>query len=188
MRVVLLGAPGAGKGTQAALAAERFEIPHISTGEMMRAAIASGSSIGQRARGFLDAGQLVPDEVMIDVVRERISEPDCKRGFLLDGFPRTQAQAEALERLCADIHCELTHVVEFMVPFENLKQRLLNRGQTGGRSDDTPAVIAERLVVYERLTRPVSNYYQAQATLQQVDGMGTIAEVHNRVVELLEKS
>jgi len=183
MKVVFLGAPGAGKGTQAALASTRFGIPHISTGEMLRAAIASGRPIGETAHAFLDAGQLVPDEVMIDVVRNRISDPDCARGFLLDGFPRTLAQAEALDHLCAELHCELTNVLDFVVPVEVLEERLLARG----RSDDTPEVIAERLRVYERQTRPLSDFYRQRGTLQKVDGVGSIEELHARVVRLLEK-
>ena len=188
MRVVLLGAPGAGKGTQAALAAKRFEIPHISTGDMMRAAIQSGSGVGKKAKEFLDSGQLVPDEVMIGVVKDRLSQPDCEPGYLLDGFPRTLAQAEALGVLTESLGKPVTHVVEFVVPFDLLTERLVKRGETSGRSDDSADVIANRLKVYEELTAPVSKFYASQGTLLQVDGVGSIDEIQTRAVALLQKS
>ncbi len=188
MRIVLLGPPGAGKGTQAAQVAARFGIPHVSTGDMMRAAIASGSAIGRRAKEFLDAGRLVPDEVMVDVVDDRIGRDDCAGGFLLDGFPRTLAQAEALDHLLRTRGIDLTQVLEFRVPSDLLKDRLVSRGAKEGRTDDTAEVIEKRLQVYEEQTRPVSAFYAKRGTLIQVDGVGTIEEVQARVVEALEKS
>ncbi|MBI4880944.1 MAG: adenylate kinase [Planctomycetes bacterium] len=187
MRIVLLGPPGAGKGTQAARIAQRFRIPHISTGDMMRAAIQSGSDLGRKAKAFVEAGKLVPDEVLIDVVRERLGRGDCASGFLLDGFPRTRAQAEALDRLSSEIGCALSHVVEIRVAADLLKDRLLKRGQIEGRADDTAEVIEKRLMVYEEQTRPVSSFYAGKGTLVQVDGVGTVDEVEERLVKALKK-
>lgn len=188
MRIVLLGPPGAGKGTQAARVAARRGIPHISTGDMMRQAHASGSDLGRRVGEYLDAGRLVPDELIIDVVRERLGRPDAAQGFLLDGFPRTLAQAEALDALLADLGLDLTHVLEFRVPHDVLKQRLLERGARDGRSDDTPEVIEHRLRVYEDLTRPVSDHYGRAGLLVAVDGVGDIEAIHREVSTLLEDS
>ncbi len=186
MRIVFLGPPGAGKGTQAAQVAARAGIPHISTGDMMRAAIASGTPVGARAKEFVDVGKLVPDDVMIEVVRERLGQDDCDPGFLLDGFPRTVAQAAALDRLLAELRLELTHVIELQVPNEVLIERLLERGKRDGRSDDTAEVIEERLRVYEELTRPVSAFYAEKGSLIPIDGVGTIEEIGTRLAAALE--
>lgn len=186
MRIVLLGPPGAGKGTQAAEVARRAGIPHISTGHMMRAAIQSGTPVGERAKGFVDAGRLVPDDVMIEVVRERLAQDDCAPGFLLDGYPRTVAQAGALKNLLTELDLALTHVVELVVPNDVLLERLLERGAREGRSDDAAEVIAERLKVYEELTRPVSAFYAEAGSLVRIDGVGTIQEIQERLAAALE--
>ncbi|MFG0319479.1 MAG: adenylate kinase [Planctomycetota bacterium JB042] len=186
MRIVFLGPPGAGKGTQAAQVAARAGIPHISTGDMMRAAIASGTPVGARAKEFVDVGKLVPYDVMIEVVRERLGQDDCGPGFLLDGFPRTVAQAAALDRLLEELRSELTHVIELQVPNEVLTERLLERGRRDGRSDDTAEVIEERLRVYEEQTRPVSAFYADKGCLIPVDGVGSIGEIGERLAGALE--
>jgi len=188
MRIVLLGPPGAGKGTQAARLAGRAVIPHISTGDMMRAAISSGTPVGVSAKEFLDAGKLVPDDVMIDVIRDRLSQDDCDTGYLLDGFPRTVAQAQALHALLTELGTPLTHVAELKVPTEALVARLIERGKDSGRTDDTAEVIEERLRVYEELTMPVSAFYGAQGHLIEVDGVGSIDEVQERLAGALENA
>lgn len=192
MKIVLLGAPGAGKGTQATLLCQAKKLPHISTGEMMRAAVAKGSALGQRVKKFMDAGQLVPDEIVIDVIKERLSEDDCKGGFLLDGFPRTVAQAEALDRVLGELKRDLTHIVELQVPESVLLERIEGRASQGsGRSDDTPEVAKKRLEVYRAQTAPVTAYYAATKThsggqrLFEIDGIGTVEDVHLRVLKAL---
>ena len=184
-RIVLLGPPGAGKGTQAAFISESLRIPHISTGDMMRAAIQAGGELKERLSSFVDAGRLVPDDLIIDVVRERLSQDDCRSGFLLDGFPRTLEQARALDELLAEIDVPLTHVIEFRVPTAVLVERLLKRAIDSGRSDDSEDVITERMKVYERQTLPVSDYYTGR--LRVIDGEGSIEEIQARVRDSLRE-
>lgn len=186
MRVIFLGPPGAGKGTQAALICQRGAIPHVSTGEMMRAAVGSGSPLGQKVKKFLDAGELVPDAVVIDVIRDRLGKADCKKGFLLDGFPRTVEQAQALSKLLAELNMPITHVLELKVPDSVLLERVRKRGEQGsGRSDDTEEVVAKRLQVYWKQTAPVTQYYKSVGAVREVDGLGTVEEVQARIAAIL---
>lgn len=185
-RIVLLGPPGAGKGTQAVVVARDVKIPHISTGEILREAVASGSPLGLKVKGIMDAGGLVPDAVVIDVVRERLSRSDCATGFLLDGFPRTVGQAQALTGVLAEIGRPLTHVVDIVVPEHVLLERIKQRGQAGsGRSDDSLQIALQRLKVYWEQTAPVSGYYKSQGTLTEIDGLGSIEEVTARLKAVL---
>jgi len=177
LRLVFLGAPGAGKGTQAADLAKSAGIPHLSTGDMMRAAAAAGTAVGLKVKPFLDSGKLAPDDVTWGVIAERLEQSDCKPGFLLDGFPRTVPQAERLDEKLAASLTPLTHVVYFEVPREELLRRLLGRG----RADDAPAVISERLANYEKLTAPLIATYRKRSLLCGIDGTGTPAEVHARL-------
>ena len=177
LRLVFLGAPGAGKGTQAADLAKSAGIPHLSTGDMMRAAAAAGTAVGLKVKPFLDSGKLAPDDVTWGVIAERLEQSDCKPGFLLDGFPRTVPQAERLDEKLAASRTPLTHVVYFEVPREELLRRLLGRG----RADDAPAVISERLANYEKLTAPLIATYRKRSLLCGIDGTGTPAEVHARL-------
>ncbi|MBX7138429.1 MAG: adenylate kinase [Oligoflexia bacterium] len=182
MRIVLLGPPGAGKGTQAVLLAEKRGIPHISTGQMMRDAVSSGSDLGKKVKKFLDAGELVPDNLVIELIKERLSRADCRTGFLLDGFPRTLEQAKSLTVLLKSLNKELTHVIEITVPESVILERIKRRGETGsGRSDDNTEVASKRLQVYWAQTAPVSKYYQELGSLVEVNGLGTIEEVQSRI-------
>ncbi|MBX7145606.1 MAG: adenylate kinase [Oligoflexia bacterium] len=186
MRLIFLGPPGAGKGTQAALICKRGAVPHVSTGEMMRAAVGSGSELGTRVKKYLDAGELVPDAVVIDVIRDRLSKADCKQGFLLDGFPRTVDQAQALTKLLSELKMPITHVLELKVPDAVLLERVRKRGEQGsGRSDDTEEVVAKRLQVYWKQTAPVTQYYRSVGTVHEVDGLGTVDEVLGRISKVL---
>lgn len=179
MRLVLVGPPGAGKGTQAAVLSEQLAVPHISTGDLFRANIGNATPLGQEAKSYLDAGELVPDEVTNEMVRQRLAEPDAQDGFLLDGYPRTTGQGDVLADILADNGMELTAVLQFDVPEEELVRRMLARG----RSDDTEDVIRRRLAVYQSETAPLLNYYQDKVI--KVDALGSVDEITGRSLEAL---
>jgi adenylate kinase len=185
LRIILLGPPGAGKGTQAVLICEARNIVHISTGDMLRAAIAAGSDLGKQVKSFLDNGELVPDSLMIDLMRDRLSQADCANGFLLDGFPRTLDQASALDELLTQMGIPLTHVLELKVEDQILIDRIKKRGEESGRTDDNAEVVANRLQVYWKQTAPVTNFYKEKNLVKDLDGLGTIEEVQQRVLQLL---
>ena len=187
VRVVMVGPPGAGKGTQAALLAKAHGIPHISTGEMLREAEAAGTALGLQVKETLAKGELVSDNVMIEIIRERLQRADCVRGFLLDGFPRTIEQAKALDSLLSSLHAPLTHVVEITVPQEILVERIMSRAAAGsGRSDDNRSVAERRLQVFWTQTAPVIEYYRVQPRgVQKIDGVGTIEAVSERVSKIV---
>lgn len=212
MRLVLVGPPGAGKGTQAEFIAAHLAIPKISTGDIFRANVASGTPLGQQAKRYMDAGQLVPDEVTINMVRERLAEWDAADGFLLDGFPRTVPQATALDKLLADLGTGLDIVLELVVEDDEVIRRLSGRrtcrgcgkvwhvefdpptaedvcdrcgGQLFQRDDDKPETIAERLKVYARDTAPLIQYYGAQGKLVGLDATGPVEDVTDRAIDAL---
>lgn len=184
--LIFLGPPGAGKGTQAKILAENCDIAHISTGDMLRAAVAGGTKIGQEVKEVLDRGELVPDRLMIDIIKDRIGRDDCKQGFLLDGFPRTIQQAQALQELLAAEDQQISDVILLKVNEEQLIARILKRGEESGRSDDTREVIENRISVYNQQTSPLISFYQDLGLLREVDGIGTIAEIQDRIVENLQ--
>jgi adenylate kinase len=188
MRVIFLGPPGSGKGTQAKLLAERLDIPAISTGDMLREAVREGTALGRRAQAIMEAGELVPDDLVIDLARDRIAAPDARRGFLLDGFPRTTAQARALDRLLEGNGEALNAVINLLVPEKTLTERMLGRAAMEGRSDDRPETVAERLRVYREKTAPLVEHYRAAGLLKDVDGSGEIFEVAGRIDQALAGS
>lgn len=182
-RLILLGPPGAGKGTQAARLATALGVPAISTGDIFRANVAEGTDLGQLARKYMDAGEYVPDEVTNQMVAARLAEPDAATGFLLDGYPRTEAQVAELDAMLQAEGHSLTHVVELTADTEEVVQRLLNRAREQGRADDTESVIRRRLEVYAEQTAPLTRLYADRGLLVQVDGMGEIDDVTSRLLE-----
>ena len=214
MYILLMGPPGAGKGTQAANLVKEFDIPHISTGDMFRAAVKEGTELGKKAKKCMDAGELVPDEITIGIVRERLVKPDCAKGFILDGFPRTVEQAKALDGILSDLSIKLTRVLDISVPDERLIERAVGRrvcrkcgatyhvrfqpskaegvcdscgGETYQRADDTEETMKNRLSVYGAQTSPVIGYYQKAGLYSRIDGSQAIDKVFSDVVACLGK-
>ena len=212
MNLILLGPPGAGKGTQAKMMVEAYGIPQISTGDMLRAAVKNQTELGMEAKKYMDAGGLVPDEVVIGLVRERLSEDDCAKGFMLDGFPRTVPQAEELDKVLAGLNKGIDHVVSIEVPNEELMGRLTGRrtckacgsgfhmvfdppkqdgacdkcdGELYQRDDDNEETVGNRLKVYEDQTKPLIDYYSGKGLLRPIDGVGGIPEIFERIKGLL---
>lgn len=213
MNLVFMGMPGAGKGTQAAKLIDRYKIPHISTGDMFRAAIKEETELGMKAKSYMDRGELVPDEVTIGIVRERLAQPDCQEGFLLDGFPRTVPQAEALEEILQNLGKQLDHVIFLDVPKEELIERLSGRwvSPTSGatyhmiynppkvpgrcdidgskliqREDDKPETVTKRLDVFMAQTKPLLEFYEAKGCLRIVDGTKSIDHVFQDIINIVE--
>jgi len=191
MRLVLLGAPGAGKGTQSRILAEKYGIPQLSTGDMLRAAVAAETELGEKAQALMAGGKLVPDAIVNQIVAERIEEADCARGFILDGYPRTVAQAEALQAFLAEKHMPLDAVIEFKVDENSLAQRMQKRvaeaearGEAA-RSDDNPESFARRLAEYKQKTLPLSDYYRRQGQLKEINGMADVAAVATQIAAIL---
>ena len=187
MRLILLGPPGAGKGTQAQRLVAKHGIVQLSTGELLRAAAAAGTTVGKRAKAIMDRGELVPDEVMVQIIADRITQPDCANGFILDGFPRTVAQAEALDNLLEKKRQNLDAVIEMRVDDALLVKRIEGRAkETGGaRADDNEETLRKRLAVYWSQTKPVADYYAHKGMVKTVDGVGTVDEVGARIENLL---
>ena len=182
MRIVLLGPPGAGKGTQAAQLADRYGCPHVATGDIFRANVASGTELGRAAQEFMDRGDLVPDDVVIAMVMERLASDDCEGGFVLDGFPRTVNQAEALDRRLAGLGTPLEAALSFDVTEEELLRRLAGRAAALHRADDAEQTIRHRLEVFAIKTRPLIDYYRHRRLLTMVDGVGKVEEVTIRIL------
>ncbi len=186
MRIVFVGPPGSGKGTQAKRLIERLSIVHLSTGDMLRQARADGTDLGKKAAECMDGGGLVPDELVVGIVVERIGQADCQAGCLFDGFPRTIAQAEALDAELDNAGTPLDMVLELKADAEELARRMLERAKIEGRADDTPETIAKRMKVYTEQTAPLLDYYQKQGKLVTVDGMGTPNEVFDRTCQAVQ--
>jgi adenylate kinase len=191
MRIVLLGAPGSGKGTQSQRLVERHHIPQVSTGDLLRAAVARGTPLGLKAKEAMASGRLVADEIVLGMIRERLAEPDAARGFILDGFPRNIAQARALDALLRQVGQPLDAVVQMEVDYGELSRRISGRrtcadcGRLFQRPDDNEATVTERLKVYEEQTRPLVDHYREQGLLRTIDAEGSVAEVEQRLENAL---
>jgi adenylate kinase len=185
--ILLLGPQGAGKGTQGKLIGAEYGIPHVATGDMLRAAIAAGTPLGLRVKPTYDAGALVPDELMVELIRERLGEVDAADGFVLDGFPRTMAQAEALEEMLREIGRELDVVLEFQVSDAIGRERMLRRAAEEGRTDDTPEAIDRRLRLYHQETEPLIEHYRARGNLVGIHADRSVAEVFAEIQQALEQ-
>jgi adenylate kinase len=186
MRLILMGPPGAGKGTQAKVVAEHFGIPAISTGDIFRANVSQGTELGKKAQEYMDAGEYVPDEVTNLMVRARIDEPDAAPGFLLDGYPRTLAQVEELDGMIGHTGHRLDAAVCLTVDADEIVARLLQRARTEGRADDTEDVIRRRQEVYAEQTEPLIEVYRSRGIVHEIDGMGAVDEVTKRIFDALD--
>ena len=186
MRLVLLGAPGSGKGTQAARLREYLQVPHISTGDLLRAEVAAQSPLGLQAKEVMARGDLVSDDILLGMLRDRFSRDDTRAGFILDGYPRNLAQAAALGELLADLGQSFDAAVQLEVDNELLVERLAGRAQAEGRADDNPESVRKRLQVYDQQTAPVIEYYRQQGQLTVIDGVGSLDEVFNRILGAIQ--
>jgi adenylate kinase len=185
MRLVLFGAPGSGKGTQATRLKERLGVPHISTGDLLRAEIKEGTELGLKAKGLMDQGILLPDDIMLGIIEHRLSQPDARPGFILDGYPRNLAQAAALDDVLARIGQPLDVVVKLDVPDEAIVGRCEVRFEKEGRPDDNPDTVKKRLGIYAEQTAPVASFYREHGKLQVIDGVGELDDVTQRVLNVL---
>ena len=185
MRIVLLGAPGSGKGTQAVRLVEQLELPHISTGELLRSAVEAGTELGQKAKTVIDRGELVSDDIMLGLITQRLSRDDAKNGFILDGYPRNITQAKALDEILERQGQAMLEVLHIDVDSELLLQRIAGRAAEEGRSDDAEEVVRHRLRIYAEQTAPVVEYYTAKGVLSRVLGEGSVEEVFQRIMSVL---
>jgi adenylate kinase len=187
MRILLLGPPGSGKGTQGKLLSERLGVPAISTGDILRQAVKDGTTLGRQAQAIMAKGDLVPDDLIVNLIRDRIGRSDAGAGFILDGFPRTVPQAEALETMLSGNGDGLSAVLNFSVPEPELVERMLQRAKAEGREDDRPETIRERLRVYRDKTEPLIGYYRKKDLVADVPGVGTVPEITARVENALRR-
>ena len=212
MKIIMLGAPGAGKGTQAKMIADKYSVPHISTGDIFRANIKGGTELGKKAKAYMDQGALVPDELVVDLVADRIKQDDCKEGYVFDGFPRTIPQAEALDKALEEMGSKIDFAIDIDVPDENIINRMsgrraclacgatyhvqFNAPKTEGicdvcgkelvlRDDDKPETVKTRLDVYHTQTQPLIDYYTEKGVLKSVDGTQDVAEVFQSIIDVL---
>lgn len=189
LNTVLFGPPGAGKGTQAAKLIDKYKLVHLSTGDILRGELAAKSTLGLEAKKYMDKGELVPDEVVIGMIEVKLDQNAGSKGFIFDGFPRTKAQAGALDKLLAKKHTSISIMVALEVEKQELINRLMGRGKISGRADDQDmSVIENRITVYNRETAPVIDYYNAQGKFKSVNGMGTIEDIFQRLCGVIDKS
>jgi len=186
MKLLIMGPPGVGKGTQANRIKNTLNILHLSTGDILRDEIKINSNIGIKAKMYMDDGMLVPDSVLLQIVQQKISEPICDNGYLLDGFPRTIPQADGLEKIMQSINHKLDYAISLSANADELIERLIKRGKESGRNDDSPEIIRNRQKIYWEQTAPLLEYYGEKGILKDVDGLGTISEITNRILEIIK--
>lgn len=186
MKLVLLGPPGGGKGTQAALLVKKYNIPHISTGDMLRAAVSEGTELGKQAKAVMEKGELVSDELVLGILSDRLQQDDTKSGYILDGFPRNEVQSKMLDELLDQLSMSVDHAVLLEVDNEMIVKRLAKRADEEGRSDDNEETVRRRLQVYAEQTAPVAKYFEEQGKLTPIDGLGTVEEVFDRICTAIE--
>jgi adenylate kinase len=185
MNIILLGPPGSGKGTQGALLAGRVGIPRVSTGDLLRSAAERETSLGQQARSYMDQGLLVPDDIIVGLIEEVLVSPDAEGGIMMDGFPRTIPQAEAVDRVLAERGVSVDCVLNIDVPEEELVRRMMGRAREQGRADDTPETIRKRFQVYVEQTAPLVQYYEDRGVVRNVAGVGSVEEIAQRVATIV---
>lgn len=185
MFILLLGAPGAGKGTQGAILAQRLGLPKITTGDLLRAAVKAGTALGRDAKKYMDKGQLVPDAVILGMIKDELAKPEAAQGAILDGFPRTAIQAEMVDRTLAELGGRLTHILLLEVADDELVRRIHGRAGVQGRSDDTPETIRTRLQVYQRDTAPLIAHYAQRGNVHRVPAMGSIEEITDEITRII---
>lgn len=187
LNIVLFGPPGAGKGTQSNLLIDKYQLVHLSTGDILRGEIAAGSALGLEAKSLMDNGDLVPDEVVIGMIKSKLEKNKNAKGFIFDGFPRTSAQAETLDNLLHELNTSISIMLSLEVDEDELTQRLLERGKSSGRADDqNEAIIRNRVKEYNKKTAPLKNFYGQQNKLTSVDGVGTIEEINNKLCRAID--
>ena len=187
LNIVIFGAPGSGKGTQSARIVEKYGINHISTGDVLRAEIKAGTELGKTAKGYIDQGQLLPDELIIDILASTLDSFKESKGVIFDGFPRTIAQAEALKKMLVERSQEVSVMLDLDVPEEELMTRLIKRGQESGRADDNEETIKKRLVVYHSQTSPLIDWYKNEGKYQHIQGVGTMEDIFAEISEVINK-
>lgn len=185
MKIILFGPPGAGKGTQAAMIRDHYRTPHISTGDLFRKAIRDKTSLGKKVKNILDSGDLVSDQTVVDLVADEISKEQYRNGYILDGFPRTVAQAESFDQILSEKNDSIDAFIFLQVPEDELVKRILSRGE--GRSDDNEEGVKKRLSVYHKETKPVKDHYEKRGLVFEVNGIGTVEEIFARIQSVLEK-
>lgn len=185
MHIILFGPPGVGKGTQAKILSEKFTIPHVSTGDMLREEIKNQTELGKKAKVLMDAGNLVPDDIMIGMIKNVLLSNLCANGIILDGFPRTVEQATALQKMFTELHIPLKKVLYLEVTEEHIMERLLKRAEVEHRADDTPETITKRIAIYKKNTAPVKDYYEKLGLLSAISGEGSVEEVAKRMISAL---